>query len=475
MKATITCLLVTLSLVTLSSGTQAGFVADFIDEARNHTNVTKAGIVESAALNTVAGGAFAYRAPRKSFTAFSVSPPSLKAGCGGIDIFLGAFSLPSKEEFLSFLRSVGTAMPGLAFQLALQTMAPDLNEQVSRFTDLIRDYTNRYTDSCQAASALLEHSGAREFIERQTLSATNYLRSSGAASDQAEADWQVRDHGGRVFANAPQRQDGGGNVIDAPEINLTWALLAGSRAEGTGYSDTTFKELLMTLVGTTVYTQEGDGADAVPRAQVYPGVDLLPQLFGEAGTTGIPLLSCRETKRCLVIERKDAADIDLVARMQTAADHYLLSLKSRDPALVTDEDLLLLAGFSSVPVLKVLNLAALSRYEGLSHDLVRSFVQAAAYEALVNAVESLTAAAQAALAASSAGEASPQHAREMARISKRLQEIRTSLYERNDRMVQQMVRAGSLLNQFQHVEKALRTEDAAALQAFLPAVHAGGS
>lgn len=231
----------------------------------------------------------------------------------------------------------------------------------------------------------------------------------------------------------------------------------------------------MTLVGTTVYTQEGDGADAVPRAQVYPGVDLLPQLFGEAGTTGIPLLSCRETKRCLVIERKDAADIDLVARMQTAADHYLLSLKSRDPALVTDEDLLLLAGFSSVPVLKVLNLAALSRYEGLSHDLVRSFVQAAAYEALVNAVESLTAAAQAALAASSAGEASPQHAREMARISKRLQEIRTSLYERNDRMVQQMVRAGSLLNQFQHVEKALRTEDAAALQAFLPAVHAGGS
>lgn len=97
---------------------------------------------------------------------FSVTPPSLKAGCGGIDLFLGAFSIPSREEFVSFLRSVGTALPGLAFQLALQTMAPDLNEQVSRFADIIRSYTNRYSDSCTAAQALLESTGAAEHMTR---------------------------------------------------------------------------------------------------------------------------------------------------------------------------------------------------------------------------------------------------------------------------------------------------------------------
>lgn len=136
---------------------EAGFVADFYDEAKTYGNVTEAGVLQSGALNTVTGGGFVWRQPRREFTPFAVTPPALKAGCGGIDVFLGAFSIPSREEFLSFLRGVGTALPGLAFQLALQTMAPDLNEQVSRYADLIRSYTNRYSDSCEAAQALLEN------------------------------------------------------------------------------------------------------------------------------------------------------------------------------------------------------------------------------------------------------------------------------------------------------------------------------
>ena len=78
---------------------QAGFVADFYDEAKTYGNVTEAGILQSGALNTVTGGGFVWRQPRREFTPFAVTPPSLKAGCGGIDVFLGAFSIPSREEF----------------------------------------------------------------------------------------------------------------------------------------------------------------------------------------------------------------------------------------------------------------------------------------------------------------------------------------------------------------------------------------
>ena len=135
----------------------AGFVKDYFDATQAMSNVTEAGVREAGAVSTVTGGGFVYRTPRTDFVPFSVTPPSLKAGCGGIDLFLGAFSIPSREEFVSFLKSVGTALPGLAFQLALQTMAPDLNEQVGRYADLIRSYTNRYTDSCEAARALLDN------------------------------------------------------------------------------------------------------------------------------------------------------------------------------------------------------------------------------------------------------------------------------------------------------------------------------
>ena len=102
----------------------AGFVDDFLDEAQANVNVTQSGVLQAGGMNVVTGGGFVFKAPRKEFSPFAITPPSLRANCGGIDVFLGAFSIPSREEFVSFLKSVGTALPGVAFQMALQYMAP---------------------------------------------------------------------------------------------------------------------------------------------------------------------------------------------------------------------------------------------------------------------------------------------------------------------------------------------------------------
>lgn len=147
----------------------AGFMKDFYASAGSYQgNLTKPGLHQSEAMNTVTGGGFVYRAPRKDFNAFYFTPPSLSAGCGGIDIFLGAFGIPSREEFVAFLRNIGTALPGLAFQLALQSLAPDLNEQVTSFRDLIREYTSKFSDSCTAAQSVSENDRSRR-MAHQTL------------------------------------------------------------------------------------------------------------------------------------------------------------------------------------------------------------------------------------------------------------------------------------------------------------------
>lgn len=102
---------------------------------------------------------------------------------GGIDLFLGAFGIPSREEFVAFLRNIGTALPGLAFQLALQSLAPDLNEQVTSFRDMIRQYTNMFQDSCTSAQNLLKMSGAEQWIQKTGFDARNALRASGIVSE----------------------------------------------------------------------------------------------------------------------------------------------------------------------------------------------------------------------------------------------------------------------------------------------------
>lgn len=81
---------------------QAGFVDDFLDEVQANVNVTQSGILQAGGMNVVTGGGFVFKSPRKEFSPFAITPPSLRANCGGIDIFLGAFSIPSREEFVSF-------------------------------------------------------------------------------------------------------------------------------------------------------------------------------------------------------------------------------------------------------------------------------------------------------------------------------------------------------------------------------------
>lgn len=471
-----TCLVLALTgaMGLASTQTMAGFVADFLDESAAMSNVTQAGVVEASSLNVVTGGGFVYRTPRKDFVPLSVAAPTLKAGCGGIDLFLGAFSIPSREEFVSFLRSVGTALPGLAFQLALQTMAPDLNEMVGRYADLIRSYTNRYSDSCTAAQALLEQTGAAEHLQRAVQSATNKLRSDGTASDQSEADRRVRDDGAAAIDNAAVRRDSAGNIVDAPQINLTWALLKATKGTVAGLQDKHMQELMMTLVGTTVFTRTGEGENTVIQANTWAGVDLLPALFGEVrGQTGLMLLTCPDKAQCLNPVMQESAEVSLTDRIRTAADSYRAALATRNPDRVSDEELLLLSGISGVPLMRILNLAAVSRYRGIADDLVNTYIEAAAYEALVHAVEELAGTVRSALAASGAGALSAEHLEHVRRLQTRLVQVERRLYERNDRVMQAMMRATALVQQLEHIERSLTGNQAATLVQTLSAQEGG--
>ncbi len=444
--------------LTLSTA-QAGFLEDFYDSSSGvaQGNVTAAGIYESAHLNLATGGGFVYRAPRTDFTPFQFTPPKLSAGCGGIDIFMGAFSIPSKEEFLNYLRAIGSSLPGLAFQLALQTLSPDLSEQVTSFRDLIREYSGRFQDSCTAAQTLLDMTGAQGYMQKLRYSATNHLRDSGTASDAYEADTMTRTDGATVFKNTPTRTDSGGNTIEAGEINLTWALLGGGTL--TSKYPKELKELMMTLVGTTIYTQAGDDSSAVARSRYIMGEDIASLLFGSAESVSLnnaTRLSCptKDTK-CLYPERVAFDDINLTHRLWEAATNYRRSLLSRDPSRVTEEDILLLGSVSSIPLIKLINTVTINRYAGFSEDILRIYVEAAAYEAIVRALDQLTIDIEKVITSASGAQANTINAEHVKRISSRIADVRLDLASRSDKIYQQMSRARSFMEQIEHIERSL--------------------
>ena len=456
----------------LTNAAQAGFIEDFYHEAGlPQGNLTAAGVRQSANLQIVTAGGFVYKAPRTDFTPFYFTPPKLSAGCGGIDLFMGAFSIPSKDEFLNYLRSIGSSLPGLAFQLALQTLSPDLSEQVTSFRDLIRDYSGRFQDSCTAAQTLLDMTGAQGYMQRLKYSADNALRSEGIVADAYEADRKTRTNGAAVFQYAPTRKDSGDNPVEAPEINLTWSLLNGGRF--TSRYPKTLKETMMTLVGTTIYTQSAKGSEAMPQVRLIMGEDLATLLLGDTDTALLIesyRLTCEEKDPlCLAPKRVLIDEMNLTHAIYEAALHYREAILTRQAEAVTDEELLLLTSITSVPLIAIINATTGERYLGFSEDILRIYVEAAAFEAILRALDQLTIDLQKAISSSSATDANPINREHARHIEERLRTIRAELDRRADKIYQQMARTQSFIEQIEHIEKSLTGQAAQSVAARWPA------
>src|SRR5689334_2814452 len=80
-------------------------------------NVTSAGAFRGQAMDLYTGGSLMMRTPAKNYTLVNAQLPSLKAGCGGIDLFGGSFSFINKAQFVALLRNIGANAVGYAFKL----------------------------------------------------------------------------------------------------------------------------------------------------------------------------------------------------------------------------------------------------------------------------------------------------------------------------------------------------------------------
>lgn len=123
-------LAIALALAAPSTSTLAGgsdWMNDYFNSAGAAMNVSPAAIYESQGQSTLSLGGFSYRAPQRSANIFSFSPPGYKAGCGGIDAWLGAYGFINADAFVNMLRNIGQNAVGYFFQLALKTMAPEID------------------------------------------------------------------------------------------------------------------------------------------------------------------------------------------------------------------------------------------------------------------------------------------------------------------------------------------------------------
>ena len=110
----------------------------------------------------------------------TIQKPRIKAGCGGIDLFLGGASFLNSDYLVDKLESMISAAPAIAFQIALKTLSEQLATTLSEFTAIVDRLNQLQFDDCKASKAIIT-TGIDSFKagEMRTEALADFANSSG--------------------------------------------------------------------------------------------------------------------------------------------------------------------------------------------------------------------------------------------------------------------------------------------------------
>lgn len=374
----------------------AGFMDDFYTSAGAAANVSPAQVIQGQGGSFITGGSVVWRAPSKTFTPFLFQGPSLKAGCGGIDFFMGSFGFANSAEFVTYLRNVGQNATGLLFQLALKSMSPELAQTIKEISDDIQRMNGYLGDSCKSAKALLGMTPPEKWSEEQVTKRTGAKMQEGDAGSYYTAYSQLKTSLGATLAAALPAGEGansGGSPVGAAERNVTWlAINSGTLASSTPE----YMKVIMSIMGTKIY-KKNPGSDILAMNPVYTQKVYLKNLAGRwyENSVNLPVWDCGIdiTDQCLVPTGDTITGFKPLARLAYE------SMRTVRNAIVARQDILSvpggtdamrMLGSTRLPAFKILELTSTSGMTGLSELMMQKYADLMGWELAAQFTTQLT-------------------------------------------------------------------------------------
>ena len=367
----------------LASWTQANadWLGDFYNAAGAGVNVTAPQAFASQSAVGFSGGGVSWRVPNKNFTPLSITPPSLKTGCGGIDMYLGGFSFPNKQAFVDALRNYGQAALGQYFLLALRSMAPEIAITLEGINDIAQRVNQFSMNSCQLAQ---EHASQLWDAYGGAVShdASAYASAVGDVIDKIDGWNTTKASGTETMKYKYQKAFGTDKssvsltqMLGSPNPEMNFLHLAMLKANATNFTQEE-RELVMSLVGPSIilkYKSDGSG-DIAPIEQAPSPTLTVKQLLGDGSVSvtkdSLRVLKCND-KFCL----EPYVTTELVQTFAQRAYSLVYKMRqnvaNRNSALLLSNDQLVVLKLSSVPLHRV---AAMAETSGIAAVVGNSFI-----------------------------------------------------------------------------------------------------
>lgn len=135
----------------LSVSTAEANIDQFLNDAIVEVNTGKT--IKTDEGTILYGGGLQMRAPTVNLQPFSVTAPSIKAGCGGIDLTFGALSYLNVDQIVAMLEGMMANAPGVMFEMALKVICPSCMDTLNALNEMANQINSMNMDSCSATKA----------------------------------------------------------------------------------------------------------------------------------------------------------------------------------------------------------------------------------------------------------------------------------------------------------------------------------
>lgn len=366
---------------------------DTLRKLETSWNVTEGGAYDSQAAGFITGGSMSMRSPIANQKLMNVRPPSITAGCGGIDAHLGSMSFIKAKELIQALKTIPSNMAGYAMQLTLQTQAPQIYNIVNEMFAWIQKMNALSINSCETAQSLVNG-----MWSQMNMSSDHACKAMTAAGGK-ETDWfSARQSCGQDRASKIEDAKGRDEYKDqlGSEFNLVWEAL---KKKGPDAKNT--REIFMSISGTIISRSWKDGAGKQNKKemQVLPfGSLALNEKFIEMmlyGGAKAKRYKCdgsddgTDSDKCLyptevedIVEEKEAY-VNQVTEILSS-----LQKKAHEDIAPDDREKRLIEA-TSIPILKIISVQSAFK-EGVSVISNLEVAETIAWDIFINYLDEIT-------------------------------------------------------------------------------------
>lgn len=375
-------IMMTLGFLTTSGISQASIQSDldsFFNKMGGGTNVSTGAVVKGQGAGYLVGGSMYVRTPVRTLNLISVTVPSISAGCGGIDAYLGAFSFINTDQLQAMAKGIMSNAIGYAFNLALETVCPQCKAVMNDLQDMVNKVNMNNMTTCQAAQGLV-NGVASQIWKRDHDMCVKLATAGNYFSDWSAATRGCSNTGGQTdkilndASNDPKKQ----NRVSM-NVNITWSAFTDIKQIIT--DDRELKEIMMTMIGTTIYGSKSGDFQTLPT--LGANNELISTLMYGGNSQ---IYRCDETTKCLkptISKITISQDQSMVRKITRLMNQLFDKVKSGNA--LTQQEQNFVASLNA-PVLRLVKETAMA---GINEGLIIQLSEQIAFQYVMYYLESV--------------------------------------------------------------------------------------